>query len=253
VLLTLNTLAEGGEVIISRGELVEIGGSFRIPDVIAKSGARLREVGTTNRTRLSDYEQAINDRDQGHPSRASIKLPHCRLHRESPPSPSSPRLARAHNLPFFEDQGSGCLIDLQRVGIHDEPTVAASLAAGVSVVAFSGDKLLGGPQCGIILGEPELHQTDQVESAHARAAGRQTELCARSKRRLPAILRGTAKTGDSGARRAPRDARTARRTRHRVDRAGWPLTDRDRHLTTDRGCLGRRWRLCTEIPRCQAC
>ncbi|MFZ4986151.1 MAG: L-seryl-tRNA(Sec) selenium transferase [Blastocatellia bacterium] len=155
VLLTLNSLAEGGEVIISRGELVEIGGSFRIPDVIAKSGARLREVGTTNRTRLSDYAQAINDQTRvifrAHPSNYRIVG-----FTEKPTLTELADLARAHQLPFFEDQGSGALVDLSGIGLHDEPTVAASLAAGVSVVAFSGDKLLGGPQCGIILGEPDL-------------------------------------------------------------------------------------------------
>ena len=155
VLLTLNSLAEGGEVIISRGELVEIGGSFRIPDVITKSGARLREVGTTNRTRLSDYEQAINEQTKvilrAHPSNYRIVG-----FTEKPTLAELAGLARAHQLPFFEDQGSGCLVDLSGIGLHDEPTVAASIAAGVSVVAFSGDKLLGGPQCGIILGEPDL-------------------------------------------------------------------------------------------------
>lgn len=155
VLLTLNSLAEGGEVIISRGELVEIGGSFRIPDVITKSGARLREVGTTNRTHLRDYEQAINDQTRvilrAHPSNYRIVG-----FTQKPTLSELSGLARAHQLPFFEDLGSGCLIDLSGIGLQDEPTVAASIAAGVSVVAFSGDKLLGGPQCGIILGEADL-------------------------------------------------------------------------------------------------
>ncbi len=155
VLITLNTLAEHGEVIISRGELIEIGGSFRIPDVIEKSGARIREVGTTNRTRLSDYEKAINEETRvilrAHPSNYRIKG-----FTEKPLLSDLAQLAHARNLPLFEDLGSGCLIDLKHLGIPDEPTVASSLKAGVSIVSFSGDKLLGGPQAGIILGDAEF-------------------------------------------------------------------------------------------------
>ncbi|MBO0721592.1 MAG: L-seryl-tRNA(Sec) selenium transferase [Blastocatellia bacterium] len=155
VLLVLNTLAEGGEVIVSRGELVEIGGSFRIPDVIAKSGARLREVGTTNRTRISDYKNAI-----GENTRILLRT-HTSNYRiigftEKPELEELAQLAREHGLPLFEDLGSGCLVDLGHLGIQDEPTVEASLKAGCSLVAFSGDKLLGGPQAGIIVGEAEL-------------------------------------------------------------------------------------------------
>lgn len=157
VLITLNTLAEGGEVIVSRGELIEIGGSFRIPDVIAKSGARIREVGTTNRTRLSDYESALHENTRvilrAHPSNYRIVG-----FTEKPALDELAALARAHNLPLFEDLGSGCLVDLNTIGIHDEPTVGHSLTAGASVVAFSGDKLLGGPQAGLLLGEAELIQ-----------------------------------------------------------------------------------------------
>ncbi|MGE0132262.1 MAG: L-seryl-tRNA(Sec) selenium transferase [Blastocatellales bacterium] len=152
VLITLNTLAEGGEVLVSRGELIEIGGSFRIPDVIAKSGARIREVGTTNRTRLGDYEKAINENTRvilrAHPSNYRIIG-----FTEKPPLEDLASLARERNLPLFEDLGSGCLIDLNSIGVHDEPTVAHSIKAGCSAVSFSGDKLLGGPQAGIILGE----------------------------------------------------------------------------------------------------
>ncbi len=155
VLITLNTLAEGGEVIVSRGELMEIGGSFRIPDVIAKSGARIREVGTTNRTRIGDYEKAINEHTRvilrAHPSNYRITG-----FTEKPSLESLAALARKHNLPLFEDLGSGCLIDLNQFGIHDEPTIEQSLRAGCSVLAFSADKLLGGPQAGIILGEADL-------------------------------------------------------------------------------------------------
>lgn len=155
VLITLNTLAEGGEVIVSRGELIEIGGSFRIPDVIAKSGARIREVGTTNRTRLGDYEKAINENTKvilrAHPSNYRVIG-----FTEKPALEDLAKLSRERGLPLFEDLGSGCLVDLNPLGIHDEPTVAQALKAGASVVAFSGDKLLGGPQAGIILGEAEL-------------------------------------------------------------------------------------------------
>ncbi|MDX2043656.1 MAG: L-seryl-tRNA(Sec) selenium transferase, partial [Acidobacteriota bacterium] len=155
VLITLNTLAEGGEVIVSRGELIEIGGSFRIPDVIAKSGARIREVGTTNRTRLSDYENAINENTKvilrAHPSNYRVIG-----FTEKPSLEELAKLARERGLPLFEDLGSGCLVDLNPLGIHDEPTVAQAINAGASVVAFSGDKLLGGPQAGIILGQAEF-------------------------------------------------------------------------------------------------
>lgn len=155
VLLALNTLAEGGEVVVSRGELVEIGGSFRIPDVMAKSGATLCEVGTTNRTRISDYEKAINER-----TRALL-----RVHRsnfeitgftEQPSTAELVELARARNVPLIEDLGSGALVDLESFGIHNEPSVLDSLRAGVDVVTYSGDKLLGGPQAGVLSGRPDL-------------------------------------------------------------------------------------------------
>src|SRR5580698_5144400 len=155
VLLALNTLADGGEVIVSRGELVEIGGSFRIPDVMAKSGAVLREVGTTNRTRVADYENAINERTR-------LLL---RVHRsnfeitgftEQTSTTELVGLARKRNIPLMEDLGSGALVDLQSFGIHGEATVLDSLRVGVDVVTYSGDKLLGGPQAGFISGKPEL-------------------------------------------------------------------------------------------------
>jgi L-seryl-tRNA(Ser) seleniumtransferase len=155
VLLSLNALAEGGEVIVSRGELVEIGGSFRIPDVMAKSGAILREVGTTNRTRVADYEAAINEKTK-------LLL---RVHRsnfqivgfaEQPSLEELVALGRKHDIPVMEDLGSGDLLDLRNVGVHGEPTILASVRAGVDVITYSGDKLLGGPQAGLISGDREL-------------------------------------------------------------------------------------------------
>ena len=155
VLLALNSLAEGGEVIVSRGELVEIGGSFRIPDVMAKSNAILREVGTTNRTRIADYDRAINERTR-------LLL---RVHRsnfeisgftEQPALDELVTLARRRNIPLMEDLGSGALFDLRSIGISDEPGVLDSLRAGVDVVTYSGDKLLGGPQAGLISGRADL-------------------------------------------------------------------------------------------------
>jgi L-seryl-tRNA(Ser) seleniumtransferase len=155
VLLVLNTLAEGGEVIVSRGELIEIGGSFRIPDVMEKSGARLREVGTTNRTRIADYEQAINERTRlilrVHPSNYRIIG-----FTERPSIHEIAELGRRAGIPSFEDLGSGCLLDLSTYGVTGEPVVGESLKAGVSVVSFSGDKMLGGPQAGIIAGSREV-------------------------------------------------------------------------------------------------
>lgn len=151
VMLVLNTLAEGGEVIVSRGELIEIGGSFRIPEVMEKSGARLREVGTTNRTRIGDYESAINDQTRllmrVHPSNYRIIG-----FAERPALAELVDLSRRSGIPTFEDLGSGCLIDLAPYGVKDEPVVAESLKAGISVVSFSGDKMLGGPQAGLIAG-----------------------------------------------------------------------------------------------------
>jgi L-seryl-tRNA(Ser) seleniumtransferase len=154
VMLALNTLAEGGEVIVSRGELVEIGGSFRVPDVMAKSGAVLREVGTTNRTRLADYENAITDKTR-------LLL---RVHRsnfaiigftEQPTLEELAALGRKHNIPVMEDLGGGAMIPLRALGVN-ESGVMESLRAGADLITYSGDKMLGGPQAGLLSGREDL-------------------------------------------------------------------------------------------------
>jgi L-seryl-tRNA(Ser) seleniumtransferase len=154
VFLVLNTLAKGAEVIVSRGELIEIGDGFRIPDIMAESGALLREVGTTNRTRVADYERAINER-----TRLLLRVHHSNFRivgfAELPSLEELAALGRRFSLPVFEDLGSGCLANLASVGIS-EPVARASFDAGAQVVTFSGDKMLGGPQAGIIAGKKEI-------------------------------------------------------------------------------------------------
>lgn len=151
-MLILNTMAKGKEVIVSRGQLVEIGGSFRIPEVMEQSGAVLREVGTTNKTHLRDYSSAIND------NTAAILRVHQSNYRivgftEEPSIKELVELAKGHNLPVIDDLGSGALVDLGQFGLEPEPMVQESVGAGADVVCFSGDKLIGGPQSGVIVGK----------------------------------------------------------------------------------------------------
>ena len=155
VLIGLDTLARGREAVVSRGQLVEIGGAFRIPDVMKKSGALMVEVGTTNKTHLRDYEEAIGEQ-------TGLLL---RVHRsnfqlvgftQDVDTKDLVDLGRKHGIPVMEDLGSGCLVDFSRYGLAKEPTVQEVLASGVDLVTFSGDKLLGGPQAGIILGRRDF-------------------------------------------------------------------------------------------------
>ncbi len=154
IYLALNELAAGFEVVVSRGELIEIGDGFRIPDIMQRSGAVLREVGTTNRTRIEDYRDAINER-----TRLLLRVHPSNFRMEGftgrPELRELAALGKERGIPVYEDLGSGCVADLRKFGV-DEPLVSESIAAGASLVSFSGDKLLGGPQAGILAGDRRL-------------------------------------------------------------------------------------------------
>ena len=187
MLLILNTIAKGRRVVISRGELVEIGDSFRIPAIIEQSGSVLSEVGTTNKTHLRDFESAIVPEQT-----AALLKVHTSNFRivgfsETPSIEELAQLAKRFKLPLIFDAGSGMMADLQKFGLSDEPFVSRSIAQGADIVCFSGDKLLGGPQMGVIAGKKRLDRRDEEKPTLACAAHRQAHACRAGRRRCERI------------------------------------------------------------------
>lgn len=191
-LLVLSVFATGREVTVSRGELVEIGGDFRIPDILSASGATLREVGTTNRTHLHDYENAMNDRTamvlKVHPSNFRITG-----FTTSPATKDLAELAHRHAIPLCEDAGSGAIFDLAGLGLKNEPVISELIEAGADIVIFSGDKLLGGPQSGIVVGRAE-YISRLRKAPYFRAFRVDKAITAGLEATLEAHLRGTAES-----------------------------------------------------------
>ncbi len=237
-LLILQTFAAGREVIVSRGQLIEIGGSYRLPDIMHASGASLREVGTTNRTRISDYERAINDNTamlmRVHPSNYRVVG-----FTETVPIEAIATVAHRYDLIAVDDLGSGALFDLAQYGLPEEPCVRASLAAGADLVCFSGDKLLGGPQCGIILGKSSLlEQLDSNPLMRTYRVGKLTLIA------LEATLRAYLDPEDAVANiptlsmlRAPTD-RLAERARKLAEQLEAALPDERFYVCSDVGYAG---------------
>ena len=251
VLLCLDTLARNRSVILSRGEMVEIGGSFRIPDVMAKSGATLKEVGTTNRTHLSDYERAIST-DTGlllkvHTSNFSIVG-----FTTSVSLSELVSLGRKFDLPVMEDLGSGSFVDFNRYGLYSEPTVQASVAAGVDVVTFSGDKLLGGPQAGLIVGKKTI--IDAIKSNPLTRALRIDKLTLAALEATLSLYRDpeqairqipTLRMITTGKQEVEGDARNLKRKLEALDKPGLSLTLLDLTSKAGGGSLPL-----LEIPSC---
>jgi len=269
-LLTLKALAQGKEVIVSRGELVEIGGSFRIPDILAASGAFLREVGTTNRTRLADYQKAITKRTglllKVHPSNFKVVG-----FTEETGVEALAGLARKARVPLAVDWGSGDIVDLAAYGIHDEIPVRAILAAGAGVVTFSADKLLGGPQAGVVVGKPKLVEAIRKDPL-ARVCRLDRLSIAALRETLAAYVRGRAEEevptlrmiADSPERIEARAAAVRRKVESQVDaedrisivdgvsRTGGgssPIGERKTRLIALRGLAGDAGTLAAELRR----